>query len=340
MNSDTTPGRPLRVYDSEGNWKDFSTEEFEGHQLNQFQGWSCAGGTRSLAIRPDGTMHVGTCRVGGSIGNVFGEWNLPQQWIVCTMKTCSCGADLFIPKAKSPERISLLRKTHELPVDLEKKRNEINEICGLERVYESAQKQIFWEITSRCNFDCSYCSPDVHNKTESFQPFPKVLRATERLCEDFAKGEKTNFIISGGEPTLYPQFLDWVRLISVLGHHVSVHSNGSRHQDYYLELINHCDLNLSLHFDFVRIEKFFRVVEELTRVKIARNNKNIGHLEVKVMMLPGQYEMAQEASERLRKIEGFVEYCGWSIAPIRVKRIVRSDYDPREKSIFGTREWW
>jgi MoaA/NifB/PqqE/SkfB family radical SAM enzyme len=67
--------------------------------LNQFKGWSCAAGIESLMINWDGEVHRATCRVGGSLGNVYtSSIKLPEEWVICTRKWCTCAADIPLSK--------------------------------------------------------------------------------------------------------------------------------------------------------------------------------------------------------------------------------------------------
>lgn len=68
---------------------------------NQFQGWSCRAGIESLMINWDGEVHRATCRVGGSLGNIYtGLFTQPVEPVVCTRKWCTCSADINISKNK------------------------------------------------------------------------------------------------------------------------------------------------------------------------------------------------------------------------------------------------
>lgn len=67
--------------------------------MNQFKGWSCAAGVESLMINQDGEVHRATCRVGGSLGNIYtGTFEQPEEWITCTRKFCTCSADVPLSK--------------------------------------------------------------------------------------------------------------------------------------------------------------------------------------------------------------------------------------------------
>jgi MoaA/NifB/PqqE/SkfB family radical SAM enzyme len=67
--------------------------------LNQFEGWSCSAGIESLMINWDGEVHRATCRVGGSLGNIYkGTFEQPEDLITCTRKFCTCAADIPLTK--------------------------------------------------------------------------------------------------------------------------------------------------------------------------------------------------------------------------------------------------
>jgi MoaA/NifB/PqqE/SkfB family radical SAM enzyme len=70
--------------------------------LNQFKDWTCNAGIESLMINWDGDVHRATCRVGGSLGNIYeGNFTIPLTPIVCTRDTCTCAADIPLTKVKN-----------------------------------------------------------------------------------------------------------------------------------------------------------------------------------------------------------------------------------------------
>lgn len=69
---------------------------------NQFKGWSCRAGLESLMINWDGEVHRATCRVGGSLGNIYtGSFIKPVEPVACTREWCTCAADVNITKTKN-----------------------------------------------------------------------------------------------------------------------------------------------------------------------------------------------------------------------------------------------
>ena len=57
---DFTPGKPLRIYDKDGNWKDYNNEKLVGDKLHHFKGWKCGAGTLSMHVGFHGEVTVGS----------------------------------------------------------------------------------------------------------------------------------------------------------------------------------------------------------------------------------------------------------------------------------------
>ena len=69
------------------------------HHKNQFKGWQCNAGLESLMINWDGEVHRATCRVGGSLGNIYnGTFEIPTEPVTCTRNWCTCAADIPLTK--------------------------------------------------------------------------------------------------------------------------------------------------------------------------------------------------------------------------------------------------
>lgn len=72
--------------------------------LNNFKGWSCNAGIESLMINWDGEVHRATCRVGGSLGNIYQDtFSMSTESIVCTRNWCTCAADIPLTKQSLTE---------------------------------------------------------------------------------------------------------------------------------------------------------------------------------------------------------------------------------------------
>lgn len=67
--------------------------------LNGYNGWSCNAGIESLMINWDGEVHRATCRVGGSLGNIYdGTFTIPTDPITCDRNWCTCASDIPLTK--------------------------------------------------------------------------------------------------------------------------------------------------------------------------------------------------------------------------------------------------
>ena len=67
--------------------------------LNQFKDWTCYAGLESLMINWDGEVHRATCRVGGSLGNIYeSTFVVPNEPVICTRDWCTCSADIPLTK--------------------------------------------------------------------------------------------------------------------------------------------------------------------------------------------------------------------------------------------------
>ncbi len=343
IGSDATPGRPLRLYTQDHRRMDMSTETIVGLKKNTFKNWLCGAGVQSIYVDMDGKIFVASCRVGGEIGNIYQDLKVPQAWITCPLDFCSCGSDLVIPKAKTQDAKMFLIHTFQNSAkikNISQQASANDDFVAIERTYWPYNKLVYWELGRYCNYDCSYCWPFIHNKTDPHKSLKDLISATQLIETQFIKGEKGCFIISGGEPTLNPALLDWVKYIKSMGHTVSMHSNGSRLASYYLDLIEHTDLNISVHFEFYKKDKLIDVIEAITLKKIEKKNKNLGHLEVKLMMPPGFTDQALAFEQDLLKIDQFKNYNTWAIVPIRDGDrgdLIKQGYTETDFKLFGDR---
>ncbi len=355
MSDGTIPGKPIRIYEFDGSFNDFSTEDVVSQKLNSFVGWKCAAGIENLCISFDGDVQSASCgSIGkkgetGKYGNIFETFQLDNDWITCGQKFCSCGADLFIPKVQDNSYLNLLNFTNGTEHSLEKRTVEIIKPAALERTFAGRNKQVFWEIGRRCNYDCSYCHPFVHNNYEAHKTLAMLKYATENLEQKFSKGSQINFAISGGEPTLNPDYLDWVKYLFGRGHRISTHSNGTRPTEYYTELITLSDINISVHFEHYQKAKMIPLISTIASVVHDHriSEKYVGHLEVMLMIIPGRQDEVLDFEKEIWKIPHFREHCTLTVMPIRGHESIDAkeersgdvlvDYPKGEADNFGSR---
>ena len=75
-----------------------ANDMIKNHQ-NKFKGWICNAGIESLMINWDGEVHRATCRVGGSLGNIYEtSFVAPSEPVTCDRNFCTCAADIPLTK--------------------------------------------------------------------------------------------------------------------------------------------------------------------------------------------------------------------------------------------------
>jgi len=97
--------------------------------------------------------------------------------------------------------------------------------AGLEHdVPDFAPVSINLDITTACNFACDHCvDMDILNTGIRYD-HERLLDSLRLMAQ---KGLRSVIVIGGGEPTVYPKFVESIRFMKELGLQVSVVSNGS-----------------------------------------------------------------------------------------------------------------
>ena len=96
----TATVKPNCIFSDDDDTKEYHANDIIKLHLNKFKGWTCNAGLESLMINWDGDVHRATCRVGGSLGNIYhGSFIVPTDPVVCTRNFCTCAADIPLTKS-------------------------------------------------------------------------------------------------------------------------------------------------------------------------------------------------------------------------------------------------
>jgi len=103
------------------------------------------------------------------------------------------------------------------------------------------------EVNSACNMDCPLCF------SEARPGFSLTMQEVEQMLDDFVRTEGIPEVVqfSGGEPTIHPQIIDFVRAAKSRGiRFVMINTNGKRiaKDDRFLEQLN--EVRPSIYFQF------------------------------------------------------------------------------------------
>lgn len=99
--------------------------------------------------------------------------------------------------------------------------------CGLCNQHQSHTLLGQIDLTNRCNLSCPICFANANVQGFIYEPdFDEIVRQLEQL-RGYRPVPASAVQFGGGEPTIYPRFLDAVRKATELGFsHVQVASNG------------------------------------------------------------------------------------------------------------------
>jgi len=124
--------------------------------------------------------------------------------------------------------------------------------------------KIEWNLTKRCNYDCSYCPASIHDN--SSKPVDiEILKGT--IDKLVAIGKPIRLSFTGGEPTVHPKFSELLHYARDKGiNWISVTTNGTRTADWYM--VQPVDQYVfSIHFEY----DWLRVVNTIKEVSLCRN---------------------------------------------------------------------
>jgi len=239
----------------------------------------------------------------GFLGNIDEDFIVPKDWFTCPWKSCGCGADVILSKVKDKKYLPLLAVSNQGYYGKDQTTNnqiqEIDESVAVEMNFP-IEYQILWDIGRRCNYSCSYCWTSVHNKTSPHLDFDVVKQTTDKLISQFSKGDTIRWNFGGGEPTLHPHFIEWMRYLKERNQWTMVTTNGSHTPKFWAECVKYMNsINLSAHFEGIKEERF---IENAKIICDHFDEHNDDHwLEIKLMTPPESIERGLQLKEEILK---------------------------------------
>lgn len=125
-------------------------------------------------------------------------------------------------------------------------------VCGLCNAHKSHTALAIIDLTNRCNQSCAVCFANANAKGYVYEPsFEEIVSMLDNL-RAIRPVPCPAVQFSGGEPTIYPRFIDAIRKAKELGFaQIQVATNGLRFvdRDFLQEAINAGLNTMYLHFD-------------------------------------------------------------------------------------------
>lgn len=150
---------------------------------------------------------------------------------------------------------------------------------------------VSWALGNKCNFACSYCPTWLHDGTQPWRDYELVKSFCDRLIAQVPNDKTVIIEFSGGEVTMWNDYVKLCRYLKSRGIIVSMITNGYRSLDWWQENFACFDVvHMSYHTEFARRDHFFSVCEFL---------KGRVDLRVYVMMPPEKAEFCQKVGSEI-----------------------------------------
>src|SRR5579872_5719356 len=161
--------------------------------------------------------------------------------------------------------------------------------CGLCNLHTSHTGLANVDLTNRCNLTCPVCFANANAAGYLYEPDFELVRKMLQALRDEKPVAGRIVQFSGGEPTVYPRFLDALRLAKEMGFsHIQIATNGIKFQS--LEFAQQCKEaglhTLYLQFDGVSDDVYQRTRGESLWEKKLRCIENVRKAGLKIVFVP------------------------------------------------------
>jgi len=161
--------------------------------------------------------------------------------------------------------------------------------CGLCNMHTSHTALSNVDLTNRCNLTCPVCFANANAAGYLYEPDFETVRKMLQTLRNQKPSPNRIVQFSGGEPTIYPRFLDVLRLAKEMGFsHTQVATNGIKFTD--LEFAQQCKEaglhTLYLQFDGVCDDVYRRTRGESLWEKKLKCIENVRAAGLKIVFVP------------------------------------------------------
>lgn len=133
------------------------------------------------------------------------------------------------------------------------------------------QRRFTWNIHYECNFRCPYCffegKWDEYHKRNVYLSVDEWMRYWNKIWEKYGR---CYILITGGEPFIYPNFIELIEGLSQVHYPINISTNASGDLESFVKKIDHERVSLSVSFqpDFDDLKTFLEKVRFLKEHKI------------------------------------------------------------------------
>lgn len=99
---DAKTKKSIRIYNASNQLITETTpSEMLNNKLTNFSGWNCYAGIYHLSVELNGEIYDSRCRQRRSLGNIYRDFKLPSNPVLCQQNFCGCQADLQVKKERN-----------------------------------------------------------------------------------------------------------------------------------------------------------------------------------------------------------------------------------------------
>ena len=164
---------------------------------------------------------------------------------------------------------------------------------------------VIWQIGKRCNYECFYCNDDLHDKISPDVDIIILKKIYDRIKQQYSGN--INFSITGGEPTLHPNLIEFCKYISH-GNKIVITTNGFKNVKYLQELQKYANLTISYHPLYIKNDDIF--IEKILQ---------LSYTSIHIMLEHDYLDRAEYVYEKLKN------FCGCHYRPVRKKFIIGTE---------------
>ena len=243
----------LIVYTENGLFLADKQELFNMKLNTKFTGWYCSSILNFITVNNIGTLSSPICLnfiLSHDVYNSKIPINKPNDLMCLSWSSCSCDADIDLPKAINYEVCEdMLNEIFTIvPDDLQ--RYTSGKIIGMTN-YDYAVKNkidIHFNLGKKCNFNCSYCPSYIHDNFSPFYSKNQILTAYKRIKESINLDDKEKVItLTGGEPTLQKEIVELCSEFIKMKCNITLLTNGTASIKKYEQLL---DLGVCVEITF------------------------------------------------------------------------------------------
>ena len=181
-----------------------------------------------------------------------------------------------------------------------------------------------WNLGNMCNYSCSYCPSILNDGSFGWNDLEVVKKFINRVSTHYAP-RKVYFEFTGGEVTLWKDFVKCAEYIKSIGHDIGFISNASRTLRWWEKNKQNFDhVCLSFHPEHADPDHFYEVVKIMSEQ--CRTHVNVmGHTDADM------FERGVQLSNKLTSIENI----SMAFQPLVIDfGEVPYSYQPHQQKIF------